>query len=98
MRILNDDHYIENEDHAMRDLGYCKSSKLNDKYDTHEATYYFSITFGYRNNNSLKGRDVNTVHNKIVRSSIGFDTDLMNDIGIQSRGEFNREKQAMSWY
>ena len=51
-RLWNDDFYINNQNHAIRDLGYSESSKLNDEFETHEKTYYFSITFGYRNNKS----------------------------------------------
>jgi hypothetical protein len=56
-RLMRCTYYQDSPDHAMRDLSFCGTMKLNDIYKVHPETYYFSITFGYRNNLSSKSRE-----------------------------------------
>ena len=59
----------------MPDLTPCGALRLNDKYKTNENTFYFSITFGYRNA-VAKHREIFDFPRKYVRKAFGFETEI----------------------
>lgn len=57
MRLLKNNFYSESSDHSLYDLSPCGSLLLNDLYETHPETYYFSYTFGYKEQIRTKQRE-----------------------------------------
>ena len=90
LRLFRSDYYENEEDHAMKDLCHCGTIKLSQKYKTNEKTYYFALTYGYKDNVSTrKQRDVSTLPTKAISNSLGY-SEI--DFDEKSNKKFERQK------
>ncbi|CDW85644.1 UNKNOWN [Stylonychia lemnae] len=97
-RLQEDTFQVQSKDLSFVDLNPAGMIQLNTIVQSNPNTYYFSITNGYRDNNTIKSREILRIHKKITDQALGYKIDMDEEIALNKTKMNQYNKKEKSWW